>query len=140
MARAKAKASRTRDERGEALTEADRQALMLAIETARKHSPADRQQIDDKLTRREPWFDVAVFAAQECQEWSLRLKPWQAWPPCAVEPDDVDEPGFEHRGIGRSAALLRRMLSAGVSRFHPDPVGAIEAIEAASEKAPQADW
>jgi hypothetical protein len=114
--------------RGEALTDIDRQALELAIATARKHSLADRQQIDDKLTR-EPWFTVARFAAHGCQEKSLNLKPWQCWPPCAVEPDSVDARGLEHRGISASAALLRRMLAAGVSRFHPDPLAAIETAE-----------
>lgn len=128
MARAKTKASPTRDQRGEALTDADRQALTLAIKTARKHSPADRQQIDDRLTR-EPWLTVAIFAAHGCQERALRLRPWQCWPPCAVEPNEVDLRGCEHRGIGSSAALLRRMLAAGVSRWHPDPVAAIEAAE-----------
>jgi hypothetical protein len=127
--RTKAKASRTRDERSEALTDTDRQALTLAIEMARKHSRADRLQIDDKLTR-EPWFAVARFAAHGCQEHALRLKPWQCWPPCAVEPDDVDAPGFEHRGIRSSAALLQRMLALGISRWHPDPLAAIEAAEA----------
>jgi hypothetical protein len=136
----KTKASPTanpkRDGRGEALTDADREALVLAIEIARRHSPADRQQIDGKLARGEPWFAVAVFAAHGCQERALRLPPWQCWPPCTVEPDEVDAPGLEHRGIGSSAALLRRMLAAGVSRFHPDPVSAIERAEAASEKSP----
>jgi hypothetical protein len=130
VARAKTKTSPTRDERGEALTETDRQALTLAIETARKLSPADRQQIDEKLES-EPWFTVAVFAAHSCQETALRLQPWQCWPPCAVEVDDDDAPGLEHRGIRSSAALLRHMLALGISRWHPDPLAAIEAAEAA---------
>ena len=128
MARAKrnAKAGPS-DERG--LTETDRLALTLAIETARKLSPADRVQIDDKLGR-EPWFTVAKFAAHSCQETALRLPPWQCWPPCAVEVDDDDEPGLERRGIRNSAALLRRMSTLGISRWHPDPVAAIETAEA----------
>jgi hypothetical protein len=130
VARAKRKASPTRNQRGEALTEGDRQALTLAIETARKHSPADQQQIDGKLES-EPWFTVAVFAAHGCQETALNLAPWQCWPPCAVEVDDDDDaPGLEHRGIRKSAVLLRRMLALGVSRWHPDPLAAIEATEA----------
>jgi hypothetical protein len=127
VARAKrAKATRN----GRSLTLADRAALTLAIATARKHSPADREQIDDKLTR-ESWIEVATFAAHECQEWSLRLRPWQCWPPCTVEIDDVDEPGLEYRGISASAALLRQMLALGISKWHPDPLTAIEAAEAA---------
>ena len=128
MTRAKTKANRTRDR----LTEADRQALTLAIEIARKQSLANREQIDDKLCT-EPWIKVAKFAAHECQEKSLRLPPWQCWPPCAVEVDDVDDPGFEHRGIRSSAMLLRRMLSLDISRWHPDPIAAIEAAAARSK-------
>jgi hypothetical protein len=134
MARARARATRN-----QILSDTDRRSLELAIETMRKHSLADREQIDTMLKER-PWRAAAVFAATCCQERALRLKPWQAWPPCVVSIDDVDEPGFEHRGIRASAALLQAMLAAGVSRFHPDPLAAIETAEAAraKEKAPTA--
>jgi hypothetical protein len=122
--RAKAKVSRTRSR----LTIIDRAALVLAVKIVRAHSAADRQQIDDKLSR-EPWIEVAKFAAHSCQERALHLQPWQCWPPCAVEVDDDDTPGFEHRSIRSSAALLRRMLKLGISRWHPDPLAAIEAAE-----------
>ena len=36
---------------------------------------------------------------------------------------------LEHRGIAKSAALLRRLLAAGRSRFEPDPIAALEAAE-----------
>jgi hypothetical protein len=111
------------------LSAADRAALELALETARKLSPADRQQIDTMLKERS-WREVAVFASHSAQEHSLRLQPWECWPPCKVEVGDTDEPGLEHRSIRKSAALLRRMLALGISRWHPDPVGAIEAAEA----------
>ena len=114
----------------EPLSDLDRQALERAIEIDRKRSNACRLQIDDKL-RSEPWLEVAKFAAQRCQEDALHLKPWECWPPCVVAVDDVDRRGYAHRGIGKSAALLRRMLAAGLSRYEPDVINALARVEAA---------
>jgi hypothetical protein len=111
------------------LSDADKAALELAIEIDRKRSPGDRQQIDDMLRER-PWVEAATFAAHRCQETALHLKPWQCWPPCAVAVGETDTPGLEHRGISKSAALLRRMLAAGLSRFEPDPLNALARGEA----------
>ena len=44
----------------------------------------------------------------------LRLKPWQN-PPCFGDED----------GDGPADVLLQRMLAAGISRFHPDPLSAL---------------
>jgi hypothetical protein len=110
------------------LSDADRAALELAIEIDRKRSPGDRQQIDDMLRER-PWVEAATFAAHRCQETALHLKPWQCWPPCAVEVGEADTPGLEHRGIAKSALLLRKMLLLGISRWDPDPIAAIAAAE-----------
>jgi hypothetical protein len=114
----------------ERLSDLDRDALERAIATDRARNAACRAQIKEKL-RTEPWLEVARFAARSCQSNALHLAPWECWPPCAVEIDDVDEPGYAHRGISKSAALLRRMLSLGISRWHSDPLAAIEAAEAA---------
>ena len=54
------------------------------------------------------------FAAYGCQIDALKLKPWQT-PPCYCD-GEGDAPGDR---------LLRRMLKAGVSRFHPDPLAAL---------------
>jgi hypothetical protein len=110
------------------LSDVDREALTLAIKVVRNESAASREQIDDKLLS-EPWFEVATFCAYGAQSAALALKPWECWPPCTVEPDDTDEPGLEHRSIGKSAALLRRMLACGVSRWDPDPLAAINAAK-----------
>jgi hypothetical protein len=87
--------------------------------------------IDDWRAER-PWLEAAVDAARLCQEHALALKPWQCWPPCAVTPNDTDVPGLEHRRIGASARLLRRMLAANVSRFEPDPIEALARVERAA--------
>jgi hypothetical protein len=108
------------------LSAVDRAALELAVEHDLTLSDAaTRQQIKTKL-REEPWLDVAMFCAYGRQCTALRLSPWQP-APCQVEIDDDD--GNDGPIMGRRAAadLLRRMLSLGISRWHPDPLTAIEA-------------
>jgi hypothetical protein len=97
--------------------EADRDALERAMQIARR-DPSRAQQLQSKLID-EPWDEVAEFAAHVCQYRALRLRPWQS-PPSSVDEDDPDEDD-------RSAqALLRQMLSVGVSRFEPDPLAALK--------------
>ena len=79
--------------------------------------PATKEQLEWKLER-EPWREVAEFAAYHCQYQALNLKPWES-PPCWVDEDDPDERDKAAR------ALLSRMLTAGVSRYHPDPLAAL---------------
>ncbi len=103
----------------------DLKALRLAVEKVRSsRDKRDREQIEEMIAERE-WRDVAEFAAFSCQMNSLHLKPWQT-PPCHVE--DENEPCV---GEEEAAKLLRRMLKAGVSRWHPDPLRALEEREKA---------
>jgi hypothetical protein len=104
----------------------DRAALKLAMTMARK-DPAKARQLDDKL-KDEPWEDVAEFASYSMQCRSLRLKPWET-PPLFADAEFENSPG--------ALALLQRMLRAGVSRFHPDPMRALEEAEHAKAEAPQ---
>jgi hypothetical protein len=110
------------------LTPTDKAALELAIDLARKGARSSQQQIDAMLKER-PWQDVAEFAAYGCQCDALRLKPWQP-PPCWAEVDDQDNEAGPISGHRAAAELLRRMLALGISRWHPDPLAAIEAAEA----------
>jgi hypothetical protein len=71
------------------------------------------------------WQEAAEFAAFVCQSHALNLKPWQV-PPCVVE--DLNEPRV---GEEEAAKLLRRMLRAKISRWHPDPLQALEEREKA---------
>ena len=107
----------------------DRQALELAVKTYRARGKARSERIDEMIAE-DGWLEAAKVAARCCQVDALHLQPWEWWPPWVVEVDEVDEPGYETRGIRQSAALLRRMLSLNISRFHPDPLAAIEAAEA----------
>jgi hypothetical protein len=61
-----------------------------------------------------PWREVAEFAAYVCQTETLHLKP------CEEPPVHADE-----AGDGQADLLLKRMLDAGVSRYHPDPLAAL---------------
>ena len=76
----------------------------------------------DEMLKDEPWERVARFAARCCQSRMLNLPPWDL-PPCSVSEDDDSESDAE------AVKLLRKMLAAGVSRYAPDPMAAIEAAK-----------
>ena len=111
------------------MTDADEATYKLAIETARAHDEGRRRQIDDFLRTR-PFEDVGRFAGYGCQVRSLRLPPW-AYPPCWISLDEIDAliaAGDDGpRGKYVAAKLLKRMRELGVSKYHPDPMAAIEA-------------
>ena len=107
------------------MTRKDKAALKLAMEHARREIGRG-EQLDSMLngTRLqegkgwacppEPREEVAQFAAYCAQSRSLRLKPWES-PPCHADKGDT----------GPDAELLRKMLAAGVSRWHPSPLDAL---------------
>jgi hypothetical protein len=111
--------------------EADAAALELALEHFRALGPGDADRLDELLAE-QPREQVARVAAYACQCATLRLKPWQ-WPPCWVnDPDDPDDPAdMQERA---AAELLRRMLRAGVSKYHPDPPAALAVAEKGSPR------
>jgi hypothetical protein len=119
------------------LTAIDREALERAIAIDRQRDRATRQQIDDKLER-EPWREVAEFAAYGCQCTALYLKPWQP-PPCWAEIDDQDNEAGPISGHRAAAELLRRLLAAGLSRYEPDPVNALARVEAERARVTQSN-
>jgi hypothetical protein len=61
-------------------------------------------------------------AAYRAQISALNLKPWEE-PPCVVDENDPNERAKD------AQKLLRRMLALGISRWHHDPLAAIEAAE-----------
>jgi hypothetical protein len=95
----------------------DRAALMQALEICRAESPGREKQIKAKL-RDDGWQSTAEFAAAHCQCEALNLEPWQM-PPCRGDSAHHPDPAAKK--------LLEQMLAAGVSRFDPDPLAAIEA-------------
>jgi hypothetical protein len=102
----------------EELTPVDRDALERALALAQRESQGRREQIMRMLCE-DGWFKAAHFAAYSRQIDALGLKPWQSPPPYGHLGDDA-----------AAAALLQRLLGAGLSRFEPDPIGALAALEA----------
>ena len=91
----------------------DEAALELCIRTAMMNKSM-RSHVESMLKDR-PFVEVAKFASYSCQYDALNLQPWD------VAPCDADENIDD--GAGK---LLRRMLAAGISRFHPDPLAALD--------------
>jgi hypothetical protein len=98
----------------------DREALTRALEQCRAASKEECRQIDGMVQER-GWMEAAAFASYSRQIDTLHLRPWQE-PPSHVS--DAFEP---RRGEEAAARILRKMLKAGVSRWHPDPLAALEA-------------
>ena len=73
----------------------------------------------------EPRDEVAEFAAYSCQVHALCLKPWQDTP-CHADEDDP------HPRDKDAQRFLRKMLAAGISRYEPDPMAALERLSARS--------
>jgi hypothetical protein len=92
----------------------DLDALQRAMERARKRDKVRAQQIDAKLLD-EAWGDVAEFAAYGCQIEALGLRPWE----------DPPMYGDIKNAQPAAAALLAKMLAAGVSRYEPNPMKAL---------------
>jgi hypothetical protein len=94
------------------MTPIDREALERAVQLCAR-------QIDAKL-RDEPWEDVARFCAFSAQIESLHLQPWESTVVYADSPE--------------AHALLRRLKAAGLSKFEPDPLRALQRVEAEAKR------
>ena len=103
------------------LDPADLEALRLAFAQSRASSKARAQQVDEMLEERS-WQEAAEFAAYDRQIDNMGLRPWET-PPCCIA--DENEPRV---GEEVAAKVLRLMLRAGISRWHPNPIGALEAL------------
>ena len=128
------------------LTELDHAALQLALDLTLADDPSDPdrvEQVTDFLQGGSgiyepprPWLEVAMFCAYHQQVTRLNLHPG-ASPPCWIitreEADAIlaDGPILACDGSGRDisncspAMLLKRMLRAGISPYHPNPLAAI---------------
>jgi hypothetical protein len=105
----------------------DKEAMQRAIQMARAEDEPRKKQIDAKL-KSESFEEVGAFASYHCQCRALLLRPWQS-PPSEVDIGDEDTPTLPQGGRRAAAMLLRRMLDNKLSRFEPDPVGALQRIE-----------
>jgi hypothetical protein len=109
----------------------DRDAMKRAIEEVRRKGGEDLRQIESMLAS-QPWEEVGVFAVYSCQDDNLHLEPWQV-PPCWLRTDaDVQAAlsmPHDHTGRREAGELVQRLLAAGLSRYEPDPLTAVEAAE-----------
>ena len=103
------------------LTPADEDALRRAFAEACR-DPVRAKQLAQKA-KDEGLIEPQITAAYSCQTNNLKCKPWEL-PPMYGDA----YPG--HDGHVGGALLLKRLLDAGLSRYEPDPLGALSAIEA----------
>jgi hypothetical protein len=115
----------------------DHAALKLAVE--RYNRDGDYDQFNH-IVKQHGWEGAAKFCARCMQGSALKLQPWEIPPAKINSPDNPDEglrpdqPGPASDGRQQAAHLLKRMLAAGVSKWHPDPLRAIERAEARRAK------
>jgi hypothetical protein len=104
----------------------DRDALERAIAMAGRLEPGRSEQLNHMLADGRPWREVAEFAAYCAQCITLRLRPWESPPAWVGDLRATLAAGDDGGSEYRAAQLLQRMLAAGISKYEPDPVGALE--------------
>ena len=97
------------------MTSSDSAALDRAFEIVLDGKDKVRANFLRALQHQNGKFDAQLQACYHSQMASLRLRPWEC-PPCLATPGNTPEGRF-----------LRRMLDAGLSRYEPDPIEALEA-------------
>jgi hypothetical protein len=109
----------------------DIEAWKLAIVMMREsNEPVYVNNVDGKLSK-EGLAETGKWAASAMQSRSLRLEPWRV-APCEIKDADIEEilragpDDQDIRDVYGAAVLRKRMQLNGVSRWHPDPVRALE--------------
>jgi hypothetical protein len=108
------------------MNEINRDAFERAIEEMRNGDDHARQLIA-RLLARDSFEEAAKTACFYCQSKNLRLKSWQP-PPMEAGPR-TDLPDDGGGGWKRAEEPLHRLQAAGLSRYEPDPIAALERIE-----------
>jgi hypothetical protein len=101
------------------MNDKDRDALQKSFELYRATQRGADEQTNAMLAEGRSWEVGAIFACECVQHLKLHLKPWEL-PPCVCEVDGPADDG--------GVKLLKRMLAVGVSKYHPDPMKAVEAV------------
>jgi hypothetical protein len=96
----------------------DKNALERAMKIIAAGSKDRADQISSMLADR-PWAEVAHFASYCVQGDALSLAPWET-PPCDADITSSDPAAMQ---------LLQRLLDAGLSKYEPDPVAALDLAE-----------
>ena len=97
------------------LLERDHKALQACLDQvlADTSDPASIEQVTHFLER-DGWFRTADFCCYHVQRRALGLKPWEVPPGSGPNTPEGQR-------------LLAQMLRAGISKYHPDPLGALRA-------------
>jgi hypothetical protein len=104
----------------------DRPAMQAAIEELLRLEPTWNETVAGMLET-QPFEAVGAWAATICQVRNMRLKSWECPP---ADSTNVREPCDRYGSRPDEVELLRRLLRAGVSRYHPDPMQALAAAKA----------
>jgi hypothetical protein len=111
------------------LSPVDVEACERALEIARSSGPDKREQIDQLLAE-DGWSAAADLAVYHSQRELIRPRLWQPTP-ADIDPADIDRilaAGDDHlAGEFQAARLLKKMLKAGLSRYEPRPIEALQA-------------
>jgi hypothetical protein len=100
----------------------DLDAMRLAVAEVLRLEPTWGATVAGMLEA-QPFAEVGAWAAGVCQVQNLKLRAWEC-PPCDTA--NVENPRDVYGSRPSEVALLRRMLTNRISRFHPDPLAAIE--------------
>jgi hypothetical protein len=100
------------------LNERDTAAVTLAARQCCSRDESRLRQFE-KLRTMRSGQQIGRLATYIEQMRKLELKPHET-PPCWVDPNNPDE---DERG---AVELVRRMLKAGISQYHPDPMAALK--------------
>jgi hypothetical protein len=74
------------------------------------------------------WWEGGTLAVYHRQMYHLQLDTWQ-YPPCWINENEINEiisrgPSPDNNKFG-GAKLLKKMIAAGISQFHPKPIDAL---------------
>jgi hypothetical protein len=107
--------------------EALERALKIILGRPEREDRGRRAQVE-RMLEEDGWFRAAGFCVYCCQMELVRPRLWQPIPSDITDIEGTLAKGDD--GLGgsyRAALLLKRMLAAGLSRYEPDPVRALEA-------------
>jgi hypothetical protein len=111
----------------------DRDAMRRAIEEVRQRGGQEQARIEAMLAR-EGFEAAGAAAAYSCQDFHLKLDPWQT-PPCWLRTAGdlkvaLTVPYGDYSGQREAAELVVRLCACKLSHLEPNPLEALERVEA----------
>jgi hypothetical protein len=111
------------------MNDLDHDAFKRAIELMQAEPAGShgRELIEALLAKQQSFEETGETACYYCQCKALRLQPWQSPPMYAAPRTDGHDDGSQ--GWKAAEMLAYRLRAAGLSKFEPDPLGALERAE-----------